>query len=88
LTGSPPTSARKGVGASVGQFWGPTLTNMIVTGMYEVIKWPEEMAPSRSPLYFTNELEVTASPETIWPLLVDPKASPSFYQASNTRSVA
>jgi uncharacterized protein YndB with AHSA1/START domain len=42
--------------------------------MYEIIKWPEELAPSRSPIHFTNELEVTASPETIWSLLVDPKA--------------
>ena len=48
-------------------------------GMFEAIKWPEEMAPSRSPIHFTNELEVAASPETIWSLLVDPKAWPSFY---------
>jgi uncharacterized protein YndB with AHSA1/START domain len=47
--------------------------------MYEAIKWPEDMTPSRSPIHFTNELEVAASPETIWSLLVDPKAWPSFY---------
>jgi uncharacterized protein YndB with AHSA1/START domain len=47
--------------------------------MYEAIKWPEDMKPSRSPIHFTNELEVAASPETIWSLLVDPKAWPSFY---------
>ena len=47
--------------------------------MFEAIHWPDEMAPSRSPLHFTNELEVAASPETIWSLLVDPKAWPSFY---------
>jgi uncharacterized protein YndB with AHSA1/START domain len=46
---------------------------------WEAIKWPTEMAPSRCPIHFTNELEVTASPETIWSLLVDPKAWPSFY---------
>ena len=39
--------------------------------MYEAIKWPEDMTPSRSPIHFTNELEVAASPETIWSLLVD-----------------
>jgi len=48
-------------------------------GMFEAIKWPKEMAPSRSPIHFTNELEVAASPETIWSLLVDPNAWPSFY---------
>ncbi|WP_413116932.1 SRPBCC family protein [Streptomyces sp. CY1] len=37
------------------------------------------MVPSRSPIHFTNELEVEASPERIWSLLVDPKAWPSFY---------
>ena len=47
--------------------------------MYEAIQWPREMAPSRSPIHFTNELEVAASPETIWDLLTDPAAWPSFY---------
>ncbi|CAM3735355.1 SRPBCC domain-containing protein [Bordetella tumulicola] len=47
--------------------------------MYEIIKWPEEMKPSRSPIHFTNELDVAASVETIWSLLTDPKAWPSFY---------
>ncbi|GAA3358364.1 SRPBCC domain-containing protein [Streptomyces antimycoticus] len=47
--------------------------------MFEAINWPETMVPSRSPIHFTNELEVEASPERIWSLLVDPKAWPSFY---------
>jgi uncharacterized protein YndB with AHSA1/START domain len=46
---------------------------------WEAIKWPENMAPSRSPIHFTNELVVAAAPETIWSLLVDPGAWPSFY---------
>lgn len=45
----------------------------------EVIHWPEESAPSRSPIHFTNELEVAASPETIWSLPTDPNAWPKFY---------
>lgn len=47
--------------------------------MFEAVKWPEGMAPSRSPIHFTNELEVAVAPERIWSLLVDPKAWPSFY---------
>ena len=46
---------------------------------FETIKWPEDMAPSQCLIHFTIELEVAASPETIWSLLVDPKAWPSFY---------
>jgi uncharacterized protein YndB with AHSA1/START domain len=46
---------------------------------WEAIKWPEDMAPSRCPIHFTNERAVAASPETIWSLLVDPRAWPSFY---------
>jgi len=44
--------------------------------MYEAIKWPEDMTPSRSPIHFTNELEVAASPERSgrcsWIRLPDP----------------
>ena len=47
--------------------------------MFEAIYWPEDMRPSRSPIHFTNELEVEASPETIWSLLTDPRAWPGFY---------
>jgi uncharacterized protein YndB with AHSA1/START domain len=50
-----------------------------LSAVFEAIKWPEDMAPSRCPIHFTNEREVAASPETIWSLLVDPKVWPSFY---------
>jgi hypothetical protein len=46
---------------------------------WEAIKWPEDMVPSCSPIHCTNELEVAASPETIWSLLLDSKAWLSFY---------
>lgn len=46
---------------------------------FEVIHWPAEMVPSRSPIHFTNELDVAASPETIWSLLIDTTAWPHFY---------
>ena len=34
--------------------------------MYEAIKWPPDITPNRSPIHFTNEVEVAASPEKIW----------------------
>ncbi|RYB01760.1 SRPBCC domain-containing protein [Lichenibacterium ramalinae] len=47
--------------------------------MFEAIHWPEDMTPSRSPIHFTNEREVAASPATVWSLLTDTRAWPSFY---------
>ncbi|CAM4408768.1 Polyketide cyclase / dehydrase and lipid transport [Pedobacter westerhofensis] len=47
--------------------------------MFEIINWPEDMVPSRCPIHFTNELEVAASPETIWSLLTNTNAWPQFY---------
>ena len=47
--------------------------------MFEAVHWPAKMAPSRTPIHFTNEREVDATPEMIWSLLTDPKAWPDFY---------
>lgn len=47
--------------------------------MFEAINWPDDMKPSRSPIHFTNELEVAASAATVWSLIIDPDAWPSFY---------
>lgn len=44
----------------------PQLNSSARDSMYEIIKWPPDMTPSRSPIHFTNELEVAASPLTIW----------------------
>ena len=47
--------------------------------MFEAINWPEDMVPSRSPIHFTNELEVAVSPGTIWSLLTDASTWHRFY---------
>ncbi len=47
--------------------------------MFKAIHWPEDMTPSRSPIHFTNERDVKASPETIWSLLTDLQAGSRFY---------
>jgi uncharacterized protein YndB with AHSA1/START domain len=47
--------------------------------MFEAIHWPQDMKPSRSPIHFTNELNVAVSPATIWSLLTDTRTWLSFY---------
>lgn len=47
--------------------------------MFEAIRWPDAMKSSRSPIHFTNEREAAVRPETIWSLLTDPAAWPTFY---------
>jgi uncharacterized protein YndB with AHSA1/START domain len=47
--------------------------------MFEAINWPADMKPSRSPIHFTNELDVAVALETIWALLIDPASWPLFY---------
>lgn len=47
--------------------------------MFEAIHWPEKQKPSRSPIHFTNELVVPASPERIWSLLIDVREWHRFY---------
>ncbi|WP_405563747.1 SRPBCC family protein [Streptomyces sp. NBC_01180] len=37
------------------------------------------MAPSRPPIHFTNEIDVPASPQTVWSLLTDPPNWPRFH---------
>jgi uncharacterized protein YndB with AHSA1/START domain len=47
--------------------------------MYEAIRWPEDMKPSRCAIHFTNELEVAASPEAVWSVLTDTTTWSSYY---------
>lgn len=47
--------------------------------MFEAIRWPDDMKPSRNPIHFTNELEAEAPPEAIWSTLIDVALWPSFY---------
>ena len=46
---------------------------------FEAIHWPEGMKPSRCAIHFTNELEVSVSPEEIWAVLTDTSTWHRFY---------
>jgi hypothetical protein len=78
----------------------PTLINNNLTSSYEgtdshelsasfeAIKWPKDMAPSHCPIHFTNELEVAASPETIWSPARGPRSVAHLLPRRRTRSIA
>jgi hypothetical protein len=54
--------------------------------MFEAIRWPDHMRPSRNPIHFTNELESNVSPGAIWSTLTDVALWPAFYpNVSNVR---
>jgi uncharacterized protein YndB with AHSA1/START domain len=55
------------------------MNHHVEVATFETIKWPKGMAPSQSPIHFTNELEVAASAKTIWSLLIDPTTWPRYY---------
>lgn len=47
------------------------------------IHWPEEFRPDRAPIHIRNELNLRASPASVWQVLIDAQRWPSFYpQAS------
>ena len=45
----------------------------------EVIRWPAEFEPRRSPIHVVNRLEITAQPEAVWAQLVRAADWPGWY---------
>lgn len=45
----------------------------------ERINWPEEYEPSRAAFFVHNEIEIKASPNVVWEILIDAEAWPSWY---------
>ncbi|MGN6286634.1 MAG: SRPBCC family protein [Devosia sp.] len=39
--------------------------------MYDRVIWPEQYGPKTSAIYALNDIDVRASPEVVWRLLVD-----------------
>lgn len=49
----------------------------------ETINWPEEYEPSRSKFYVHNEIDVHASPQTVWEILIDAESWPQWYEGAS-----
>ncbi len=44
------------------------------------IIWPPECAPASSMVFAQNTIEIAATPETVWSLLIDCVKWPSWYE--------
>jgi hypothetical protein len=41
--------------------------------MYDHVIWPERYDPKTSAIYALNDIDVNASPEVVWKLLIAPR---------------
>ncbi len=46
------------------------------------IRWPAGYDPSKARFYVYNEITIEASPETIWPILINALAWPDWYKGA------
>lgn len=51
-----------------------------------LIKWPSAYEPSKSKFYVHNEIEINASPETVWGILIDALKWESWYRGAKNVS--
>lgn len=47
--------------------------------MYDHVKWPERYNPRVSAIYALNDVDVSASPEIVWRLLIDARNWASYF---------
>ena len=51
--------------------------------MYDHVIWPERYDPKISPIYALNDIDVNASPQTVWKLLVDAENWSTYFPPEN-----
>ncbi len=50
------------------------------------IDWPENYEPNKSKFYVENEIEINASPEVVWTILIDALKWESWYEGAKNVS--
>lgn len=64
-------------------FWSSTVSAQTVS---DTIAWPAKYHPSQSRFYVHNAIEINATPETVWNILIDALQWESWYKgAKNIR---
>ena len=52
----------------------------------EAINWPERYLPAKAPFFVHNEIEINASPQVVWSILIQAEQWPGWYRgASNVK---
>src|SRR5436190_6802699 len=51
--------------------------------MYDHVIWPERYDPKTSAIYALNDIDVKATPEVVWKLLVDAENWSSYFPAED-----
>jgi Polyketide cyclase / dehydrase and lipid transport len=54
----------------------------------DTIRWPAEFNPSRAPIHAVNRLDMQASPEAVWKVLIRAVEWPQFYANSAKVKIA
>lgn len=65
-------------------FFAQVQNNQITTG---VIIWPNNYDPAKSKFFVHNEIEISASPSTVWQLLIDALQWESWYKGAEKVSI-
>jgi uncharacterized protein YndB with AHSA1/START domain len=58
---------------------GSLTTNSIEKKFNKEITWPEGFHPKESKFYVENEIEINASPEIVWSILIEAESWPNWY---------
>lgn len=52
------------------------------------INWPPEYEPSKSKFFVHNEIEIAASPEKVWAILMEAEAWPDWYEGASNVAIS
>ncbi len=65
-------------------------TNMLSTAPPEPtrINWPEQYTPERATFYVKNEIDIDASPEMVWQVIIEAESWPEWYEGAFGVTVA
>lgn len=65
-----------------------TTSKSIMTKKYDkatnLIIWPEEFHPEKSKFYVHNEIEINASPQVVWGILINAKEWHTYYKGAQS----